>query len=145
MEKSMIQDFNISELEEVMKIWLDTNIKAHDFIPEQYWLNNFVLVKNLLPQADIFVYQDNSRIQGFVGITNKSYIAGLFVTEQFQSRGVGSALIEQCKQLYLFLELDVYVKNEIAVDFYKKHGFKIQKEKINDDTKEKEYFMVWRK
>ncbi len=141
----MIQDFNISELEEVMKIWLDTNIKAHDFIPEQYWLNNFALVKNLLPQADILVYQDNSIIQGFIGITNKSYIAGLFVTDQFQSRGVGSALIEQCKQLYLFLEADVYVKNEIAVNFYNKHRFKIQKEKINDDTKEKEYSMVWKK
>jgi len=141
----MIQNFNISKLEEVMKIWLDTNIKAHDFIPEKYWLNNFALVKNLLPQADILVYQDNSIIQGFIGITNKSYIAGLFVTGQFQSRGVGSALIEQCKQLYLLLELDVYVKNKVAVNFYKKHGFKIQKEKINDDTKEKEYSMVWRK
>ncbi len=141
----MIQDFNISKLDEVMKIWLITNIKAHDFIPEQYWFNNFALVKNLLPQADILVYQDNSSIQGFVGITNISYIAGLFVADQFQSRGVGSALIEQCKQLYFFLELDVYVKNEIAVKFYKKHGFKIQKEKINEDTKEKEYSMVWRK
>jgi len=141
----MIQDFKISELEEIMKIWLDTNIRTHDFIPEQYWLNNFALVKNLLPQADILVYKDNSIIQGFIGITNKSYIAGLFVADQFQSRGVGSALIDNCKQLYLFLELDVYVKNEIAVNFYKKHGFKIQKEKINVDTKEKEYSMVWRK
>jgi|GEM_PF-3699080 putative acetyltransferase len=59
----MIQDFKISELEEIMKIWLDTNIRTHDFIPEQYWLNNFALVKNLLPQADILVYQDNSTLK----------------------------------------------------------------------------------
>ncbi|MCI6010626.1 MAG: hypothetical protein MRZ48_10915 [Anaerostipes hadrus] len=26
-------------------IWLDTNLKAHDFIPAKYWKNNFQLVK----------------------------------------------------------------------------------------------------
>lgn len=30
-----------------------------------------------------------------------------------------------------------------ALNFYKKHGFKIKEEKVNIDTKENEYLMIW--
>ena len=41
----MIRSMKQSDLDPVALIWLDTNIKAHDFIPAKYWKNNFQLVK----------------------------------------------------------------------------------------------------
>lgn len=44
----MIRRFIENDLVAVMKIWLDTNIKAHNFIPKEYWTNNYAQVKELL-------------------------------------------------------------------------------------------------
>ena len=140
----MIKKLELSKMDDVMQIWLQANIKAHDFIPEIYWLENYDFVKKVLPQSNVLVYEDDGEIKGFIGVIDKSYIAGLFVSNQHQSNGIGSKLIDKCKQDHTVLKLDVYAKNLKAVEFYKKHGFKIEEEKENDDANEMEYSMIWR-
>lgn len=140
----MIKELDVSKIDSVMKIWIEANIIAHDFISEDYWKSNYDFVKKVLPESTVFVYEDDGEIRGFIGIMEKSYIAGLFVANQYQSNGIGSRLIEKCKEYYPVLKLDVYAKNLKAVNFYKKHGFKIEQEKENDETKEIEYSMIWK-
>ena len=41
----MIRKLQKTDIDRVADIWLDTNLKAHDFIPAKYWKNNFQLVK----------------------------------------------------------------------------------------------------
>ena len=43
------------------------------------------MVKKILPQAEIYVYEDNvtKEINGFIGLTD-NYIAGLFVKKDMQ-------------------------------------------------------------
>ena len=53
----MIKEFKIENLEEVMEIWLQNNINAHDFIEKEYWINNFDLVKKLLPDAKVIYFR----------------------------------------------------------------------------------------
>jgi ribosomal protein S18 acetylase RimI-like enzyme len=141
----MIKPFEISMLDELMHIWLEVNIETHSFIPEKYWKDNFASTKRLLPEAEVWVYEEEKEIRGFIGITDKSYIAGLFVLPQYRSEGIGGALLERCKQLYPILELNVYLKNEMAVRFYKKHGFSVEQETEDSKTHEKEYLMRWKK
>lgn len=43
----------------VAEIWLEGNLNAHCFIPAQYWRDNFELVKELLGQAEVYVYEDD--------------------------------------------------------------------------------------
>ena len=57
----------------VAEIWLEGNLNAHCFIPAQYWRDNFELVKELLGQAEVYVYEDDRQIQGFIGL-NDEYI-----------------------------------------------------------------------
>ena len=47
----------------VADIWLDTNIKAHNFIPAQYWESYYEPVKGMLLQAEVYVYENNGEIQ----------------------------------------------------------------------------------
>ena len=41
----MIREFQRDDINKVADIWLDTNIKAHNFIPAEYWKSNFKSVK----------------------------------------------------------------------------------------------------
>jgi ribosomal protein S18 acetylase RimI-like enzyme len=139
----MIKELDVSKIDSIMKIWLEANIIAHNFILEDYWKSNYDFVKEVLPESTVFVYEEYDETKGFIGIMENSYIAGLFVAPQYQSNGIGSRLIEKCKENYPILKLDVYAKNLKAVQFYKKHGFKIERERENDETKEIEYSMIW--
>ena len=140
----MIKEFKIENLEEVMEIWLQNNINAHDFIEKEYWINNFDLVKKLLPDAKVYIFQEDNIIKGFIGVIEDGYIAGLFVKEKYQREGIGEKLIKYIKPKYNQLKLDVYSKNKNAIKFYLKNNFKIVNEK-NKDTNELEYEMIFSK
>ncbi len=138
----MIRSFKTEDLNRVMNLWLDTNIKAHSFIDKTYWQDNFNMVKEMMPQATIYVYEQDSEIQAFIGLLG-SYIAGIFVADEFQSKGIGKALLEYVRAKNDELYLSVYKKNNRAVRFYLKEGFYVTAEQIDEDTGETEFLMNW--
>lgn len=142
----MIRAFFENDLAAVMDIWLDTNRKAHYFIPEKYWKDNYSAVKKQLPQAEIYVHEDDStgEINGFIGF-NDNYIAGIFVREGVQSKGIGKQLLDYAKAMKPAMSLNVYRKNLRAVRFYEREQFVIQAESVDESTMEKELLMVWSK
>ena len=138
----MIRELRKVDINKVAEIWLDTNIKTHYFISAQYWKSNFELVKELLLQATVYVYEDKQEIQGFIGLSNE-YIEGIFVSDEMQSCGIGKLLLEYIKNKKVRLRLNVYQKNARAISFYQREGFDIQYEGFDDATGEKEYTMLW--
>lgn len=138
----MIRKLRKADINRVADIWLKTNLKAHYFIPEQYWTNNYEVVKEMLPQAEVYVYEDDKIIQGFIGI-NDEYIEGIFVSDEMQSRGIGKILLDYIKDKKDRLQLKVYQKNVRAMSFYQREGFTIQSESMDEFTREKEYVMNW--
>lgn len=142
----MIRALKENDLTAVMQIWIDTNIEAHKFIQKEYWTNNYTAVKEMLPQAEVYVYEDDNthQIVGFIGLTD-NYIAGIFIKEASQSKGIGRQLLNYVKELKSVLSLRVYQKNIRAVSFYLKEKFIIQSESMDDNTNEKEFIMNWSK
>ncbi|MBO5145692.1 MAG: GNAT family N-acetyltransferase [Lachnospiraceae bacterium] len=140
----MIRTFRENDLIDIMQIWLDTNRKAHNFISKEYWIDNYAAVKDLLPQAEIYVYEDANQIEGFIGLTDND-IEGIFVREAAQLRGIGKQLLNYVKKIKSSMRLSVYQKNTRAVIFYQREQFVIQSENIDENTNEKEFIMVWSK
>lgn len=105
----MIRELRKADINKVANIWLDTNITTHYFIPAQYWQNNFELVKELLLQATVYVYEHNQEIQGFIGL-NDEYVEGIFVSDEMQSQGIGKVLLNYAKDKRSKLLLNVYQK-----------------------------------
>ncbi len=138
----MIRTLQKADINRVMDIWLDTNIKAHSFIPAQYWKSNCDLVREMLPQAEVYVYENEQGIQGFVGL-NGDYMEGIFVSDGMQSQGLGKRLLDFIKSKKVKLCLNVYRKNMRAIHFYQREGFKIQHEGMDEATGEKDYTMIW--
>ena len=140
----MIRELRKADINKVANIWLDTNITAHHFIPVQYWKSNFELVKELLLQATVYVYEDKQEIQGFIGL-NDEYIEGIFVSDEMQSLGIGKFLLNYAKDKRSKLLLNVYQKNTRAISFYQREGFEIQCNGIDEATGERDYVMAWKR
>ena len=138
----MIRELREADINKVADIWLDTNIKAHYFISAQYWKSNFELVKELLLQATVYVYEDNQEIQGFIGL-NDEYIEGIFVSGEMQSHGIGKLLLDYAKDKRNKLLLNVYQKNTRAISFYQREGFEVQYSGLDEATGEKDFVMTW--
>lgn len=138
----MIRALQKADINRVVDIWLDTNLKAHSFISAQYWESNYELVKEMLSQAEVYVYEDDQKIQGFIGLSDK-YIEGIFVSEKMQSQGIGKLLLNYIKERKDVLRLNVYQKNTRAIHFYQREGFEIQCEGLDEATGEKDYVMIW--
>lgn len=140
----MIREMRSADLDAVAAIWLDTNLEAHDFIPARYWQEHFEPVKKMLREAELYVYEDTSGIQGFIGLDG-GHIAGLFVRSGARSRGIGRQLLDHVKTSGRPLTLHVYQRNARAVRFYQREGFTVRCESIDESTGEREYLMGWGK
>ncbi len=138
----MIRVLEEKDVDTVAKIWLETNIKAHDFIVSNYWKEHYEIIKDMFLQAEIYVYEIEKEIMGYIGL-DKEYIEGIFVLDQYQKRGIGKALLNHVKAKKEHLSLNVYQKNLNAILFYQREGFCVQYEDVDENTGEKEYRMVW--
>lgn len=138
----MIRHLNETDLTEILSVWLNTNLQAHSFIPAEYWKENYDIVKQMLPQAEVYVYEQNGHIAGFIGLMEQE-IAGLFVQDTLQSKGIGKQLLDYVKKRKSCLTLHAYRKNQRAVQFYLREQFYIQFQETDSSTGEREYVMKW--
>ena len=75
----MIRKLQKVDINRVADIWLKTNLKAHFFIPEQYWISNYEFVKDMLPQAELYVSEEDTLLQGIKALTDQ-YKEGIFLS-----------------------------------------------------------------
>ena len=138
----MIRRFENKDLDQVMSIWLQVNMESHSFIEADYWKNNYEMVREMIPKAEVLVSEENGQIRGFIGLID-TYIAGIFVRAAEQSKGVGTGLLHTVMKSRDNLRLNVYKKNMRAVSFYQHYGFQIINQGIDESTSEEEYTMEW--
>jgi putative acetyltransferase len=139
----MIRKFESRDLDAVMQIWLHGNLNAHAFIAASFWTEHFEMVRDLLPQAELYVHEDagTRQIDGFIGLT-ENHIEGIFVAKAARSKGIGKALLEYAKSRKPCLTLSVYQKNQRALAFYRREQFIVQSEGIDEGTNEADIQML---
>ena len=140
----MIRKFETQDLDAVMQIWLHGNLDAHAFILASFWEAHFEMVRDMLPQAELYVHENEAprQIDGFIGLT-ENHIEGIFVAKAARSKGIGKALLEYAKPRKPCLTLSVYQKNERALAFYRREQFAVHSEGIDGDTNEADIQMLW--
>lgn len=140
----MVRRMKEEDTDRTAEIWLEGNLGAHGFIPEEYWKGNYDNVRRQLAYAEVYVYEDCDGIKGFAGVED-GYIQGIFVEEAMRSRGIGKALIDVCKGKYKDLSLHVYCKNQKALNFYLREGFQVRGKQLDKNTGQWECEMTWSK
>lgn len=132
------------DLDNIMEIWLKSNIEAHNFVDKNYWINNFDLVKSMIKESEIYIYEENNKILGFIGLS-ENYIAGIFIDKEFRNKGIGKNLLDYAKDKKDKLYLNVFEKNNKAMNFYIKNQFIISEKNFDDENNEYEYKLIWNK
>lgn len=139
--EGMIRLFEFRDLDKIMNIWLQGNLEAHSFIDAGYWEKNFDSVKSVLPNAEVYVYEEDGEVLGFIGM-DADYIEGIFVAAGHKGQGIGHQLIGAVKQKKR-LSLHVFEKNTGAMSFYLAEGFKVWEKMTEKETGETECLMVY--
>ena len=140
----MIRKSEKQDTDKLLKIWLEASIQAHQFVESDYWKEMLPTVKKYyLPNTDTFVFEDKRQLKGFLSIIDDKYIGALFIDPRFQNKKIGTKLVDYVKRIYPELSLKVFTKNEKALRFYQKQGFKIISEQKDESTKEDELLMSW--
>ena len=135
-----IHPFDIKYIDEVAKLYLKSykNLEEYSYTHEEdvKVYINWLLRRDV---AGLFVVKDGDKIVGFMAIDGNWYskkynkvvgaIHEIFVDPDYFDKGVGSMLMEKAieyfKQRNLdLIELWVGDKNEKAMKFYEKFGFR---------------------
>lgn len=137
--KSIAADYHL-----LSEIWLRASIKAHSFVPDEFWESKVYIMRDeYLPASETWVIENGGSLAGFFSLVNEA-LAALFIAPEWQGNGYGSRLMEKAKKLRTRLELSVYSANSGAIDFYKFHGFKIIGERQDVHTSCAESVMEWK-
>lgn len=139
----MIRMLHKKDVHAVMQIWFAANCQAHSFISKTYWEGNLDFVTACIAQSEVYVAVEQDEIVGFIGLEENAYIAGLFVAENYRSKGIGKQLLDFVKAKYNTLALNVYCDNQRAVAFYLREGFNIVSKQKDSETHFSEYRMEW--
>ncbi len=130
----MIRNFKESDMDQVISIWLEASIKAHDFVENEFWISKVDDMKNVyLPSGETYIYEKDGTLKGFVSLYEDT-LAAIFVFPDFQGLGIGKELMMKAKEVRKALNLTVYKENVNSIEFYKKCGFTIEKEQIDQHT-----------
>lgn len=138
----MIRLAERQDLDRIMEIWLEGNLQAHDFVDPAYWTGCLQEVREAIAQADVWVWDENGRVEAFAGMV-EHYLAGLFVSGAQRGKGIGGLLLEHIKEQRFPLTLHVYSRNAGAVQFYERHGFGTISEYIDLETGQPEREMIF--
>ncbi len=140
-----IKRMNNAQRYDVLDLWLRCTMQENPFIEDNFWQKHYDEVKNnYLTGRDNYVYMIDGNIAGFLCVTNKNFIKGLFVDPKYRNRGIGSKLIRFAKQTYQLLQVNVYTKNRAMFNFATHTGFVIEEATLHRDTGEIRYLMIWK-
>ncbi|EOC7011384.1 N-acetyltransferase [Escherichia coli UTI89] len=140
----MIREAQRSELPALLELWLESTTWGHPFIKSSYWRDCIPLVRDAyLANAQNWVWEEDGKLLGFVSIMEGRFLAAMFVAPKAVKRGIGKALMQYVQQRHPHLMLEVYQKNQPAIDFYHAQGFHIVDCAWQDETQLPTWIMSW--
>ncbi|GGI39657.1 GNAT family N-acetyltransferase [Mammaliicoccus stepanovicii] len=119
------------------KAWYDTYTNIYTASTVTAFLNasySREMLEKRINDSDFFVAESDGKIVGFANFIKGTelYLSSHYVLPEAQRDGYGKALLyeglNQYKDKYSEIYLEVDSKNEIGIQFYKKEGFVVLRE-----------------
>lgn len=140
-----IKKITKKDIPQIVDIWYEVSLQAHDFISRDYWKSSKDQMSNkYIPMSETYKATDGDEILGFISLLD-DYLAAIFVKSEFQGKGIGSLLLNHAMALRNTLQLKVFCKNIKSVEFYTSRGFSVISEAKDNETRESELVMQWQK
>ncbi len=130
-------------MNDVLDIWLKASKKAHGFVENEFWESRIDDMREIyIPASDTYVFTDNGVVKGFLSVHGDT-LAAIFVSPDSQGKGIGQQLMHKAKAVRERLRLTVYRENPESIRFYRKCGFEIVEERIDEHTGHVEILMEY--
>lgn len=142
----MIRPAKSEDINSIHKLLKQISLLHYQLYPE-YFNNdlpkyNHTEIEELINDSSktVLVYKD-AEVEGYLigwNVNNAFFIDDICVDESTKGKGIGKELINSIKRFskYKNIQLNVWLKNEPAINFYKKLGFETLKlvlsKEIND-------------
>ncbi|MCE7556424.1 N-acetyltransferase [Aliivibrio fischeri] len=137
----MIRQYTPQDINAVLDIWLNSSIKAHDFISAEFWVSQVDNMRDIyIPASKTYVAEIDSKVVGFYSLY-ENMLAAIFVSPEYQGKGIGKQLISHAKEQCPMLTLNVYSENVASYQFYLSQGFTVISEQVCEHTGHMEYTM----
>ena len=113
-----------SELDDLMMPYLPNSIRRNPDLSMPYWIG---MIKQTIGFG-LIAMVDDQPVGYLIADKARGSINYLYVKEEYQRQGVGTALVEECKSRmkklgYSSITLNVLSLNEKAIKFYQRLGF----------------------
>ncbi len=103
----------------ILELWLESTTWGHPFIKRITGVTAFRWCgMPILPMRKTGSGKRTVSFFGFISIMEGRFLAAMFVAPKAVRRGIGKALMQYVQQRYPHLMLEVYQKNQPAIDFY---------------------------
>lgn len=141
----MIRPLSASDLDTAVELWYQASVKAHNFIPADFWHAQRTAMRDIyLPASESWVYEEQGQLAGFIS-WHQGTVAALFIAPSLQSLGLGRQLLDHLKTRHERLDLTVYAENEQARRFYSRNGFREGEQRICEHSGHAEIVMYWQR
>ena len=141
----MVKQSNKQDIDSIMKIWKDNNLRFQSFIESQYWIDKYVQTRDEFMKSKIYIYTEETEILAFIVINYSGKVLNIQVKPEIQREGIGEILIQKAQHDYDILTADLFERNNNAVLFFKAMGFRKCKDSVDDESQENVYTMEWAK
>lgn len=132
----VIRQYQSSDLDGVLSVWENASKLSHAFLKEDFLAQERKNIPEVyLPNADTWVVEIDGQLAGFIALIGNE-VGAIFLQPEHQRQGVGKLMMDKAQALHGDLEVQVFVKNSIGVDFYFKYGFQLMAEKTHEQTGE---------
>jgi putative acetyltransferase len=129
-----IREYLEADLPGVMNAWEAASAQAHPFLPPEFAAEvREAIPKLYIPNAETWVAEYDGQVIGFVSLLGNE-IGAIFVDPQHQGKGLGLQLMNKARDIKGQLEVEVFSKNSIGREFYRKYGFTQVEEKVHEET-----------
>ena len=129
----MILKCEQSDIKEIYDIINDAAVAYKGIIPADRWKDPYMPEEELQKQIDegvqFWCWKENGEMMGVMGIQYKedvTLIRHAYVRSIFRNRGIGSKLLAHLKSISTTpVLIGTWSAATWAIDFYKKHGFRL--------------------
>lgn len=139
----MIEQFDGKNIDGLMKIWRDNNLRFQGFVDKQYWIERYVETRDEFLKNKIYVYTEMGKVLAFIVFGENGTVLNIQVRPEIQREGIGKLLIDTAKSKNENLSVCVYEENDGAVLFFRAMGFSKVDEYMDECLDRKAYRMKW--
>ena len=104
----MIREYVQEDIDQIIEIWHRSSTVAHPFLDSGFVSKVRNDMRQLyIPNSKTWVYESGNSIVAFISMHDNE-IGGLFVLPQYQSKGIGSELVDFVKKGHHVIEVEVF-------------------------------------